>query len=124
MALRRLLVRDKYCPPNMRPLTIDDVTGIRTYYEDLPGDEVRLVSVQPTDAILEENAKDRYDARGTLTRRGKWGATAARVPVHMLAEWKRHANGEDLDPDDAAKAVRANLNSNEFAKLRIAEFTL
>lgn len=124
MALRRLLVRDKHCPPNMHPLTIDDVTGIRTYYEDLPGDEVRLVTVQPVDEILEANAQDRYDARGTFTKRGKWGALAARVPVHMLHQWRHHENGEVLDPDDAARALRRNLNDGDFSKLRVGEFQL
>lgn len=119
-----LLVRDRFCPVGCEPLTIDPVTGIRRYYQDLGDDKVRIVEVQPVEDILRANAQDRYNAKGTMTQKGRWGYQAARVPTSMMFGWKYHADGTRLDPDEEAKVLRRNLNSSDYSKLRIGEATV
>lgn len=121
MAVVPLLVRDNYCPAGFEPLTICTVTGIRKYYQELPDGKARLVSIQPADAILNQNANERYDAKGTFTKRGKWGFQAARIPVTLFNELRYHEDGSRLDPEDFDKRISQVLNDGDFSKFRIGE---
>lgn len=119
-----LLVKDRFCPAGFEPLTIDTTTGIRRYYRE-EGDNVRVVTVQPVDEILDQNQRERYDARGTLASDKKLGVLAARIPVNEYWALHHHECGDRLDPDDAQKAIKKALNSSPGNnKLRVAEFNL
>ena len=123
-SVRLLSYRD--APAGFHPLDINTETGIRRFYQwDDEADEVRIVSVQDVDAVLDANAAQRYDARGRLHKAdGAIGVRFASVPSVLANRWRFHDDGSLLDPDDADAALVRKLNSAEFAKCRVAEFQL
>ena len=124
MAVVPLFVRDSLCPAGYEPLTIDTVTGVRRYCR-MSGDEmVEIIAVQPVQAILDKNQKDQYKAKGTFTKRGKWGALAARIPTVLYNEMRYHKDGTRLSDEEHDAAITRMLNDSEFSKFRVAEFNV
>ena len=119
-----LLVRDKLCPTGYEPLTIDTDTGIRRYCRMADGDMVEIITVQPVQSILDQNQNERYDAKGTFTKRGKWGALAARIPTVLYHEMRYHEDGTRLEEEEFEKRITRMLNDGDYSKFRVAEFAV
>ena len=126
-----LLTRnDGFCPTGYEPLTVNTKTGIRRYYKrtgviDEDGmPEVKVITVQPVQDVLDQNQRDKYSGKGTFTKKGKWGAHVGRIPMTMLNEMRYHKDGTKLDEDEFMKAVKDRFMDSDYSKLRTGEFSL
>ncbi len=107
-----------------KPLSYDKATGIYTWFrfEELTGEISTCTSQDPT-AILEQNKRESFDAKGTFTRKGKWGTKAASIPVGLIHKWREEEGIDVYDPAHA-DAVKKKLNSSEYAYLRVGNFRM
>ena len=116
------MVRDALCPVGYEPLTINTRTGVRRYYRRTGEESAHVVSVAPVQDLLDQNQRERHDARGTFTRKGRWGALAGRIDTLTLNELRYHADGSRLDEDDYEARLTRFLNDSDYSKFRVGEF--
>jgi hypothetical protein len=103
----------------------DEGNGIATYRRDNHDGTVDYLTQQDPTGILEENVKLQRDAKGSLARKGKWGAHAATIPIGLLYHWKATEGWDPFSPDpENQKKLRQKLNDPEFQKLRIDRFRM
>ena len=125
MALVPLLAKDGHCPVGFEPFMICTFTGIRLYIRHKENGDVDVAEVQPIDAILDQNQRDQYNAKGSFTQKGKWGALAGRVPVSQLNQWMEDGQGNQIvDDDERSSILRKKLNDSDNRKFRVAEFNM
>ncbi len=107
---------------NKRLFDYDPVTGIKTVYEDLGGDEFALHTIQDVEPILDANkakanmGRDYYAASDDMWR-------VASIPASVQMKWMIE-DGIDIYNADHADRVKKKLNDPDWRHLKTADIRI
>lgn len=115
-------------PAGFKYLSHDPMSKIWTWFrfDEATGD-ISTCTTHYHDEIIEDNKREQYDARGKMTRKGRWGAKAASIPIGLIHKWQVEEGWSVYDAgrcEMAAKKLKQKLNSSEYAYLRVAQFRM
>lgn len=115
---------------DFRFFDFDPFTGIRTdvrFERDAKGNRLatQFLTTQDVEPILEANKRERYNAKGKATEKGRMGFKVASIPISVQYKWLTEEGWDCLSPDpDCQKKLRQKLNDPEWRHLRCAELVV
>lgn len=111
-------------PAGFKLFDRDCLTGIDTYHKYEDGKR-HMYYHQDVESILDDNKRERYNAKGKVCEKGRIGFKVATIPLVIQYKWLVEEGWDCMSPDPGCqKKLRQKLNDPEWVHLRCAELVV